>query len=179
MRAFTFRVDARDRITDFDDEWAAFACENGSADLPGCVVGTSLWAYIAGNEVAEVYRILMARVRSGGRALTFGYRCDSPSQRRHMEMTIAPSGEGGLEFRSRILRIEERDPVTIGVEPGSKLPDVTLCAWCKRVRLDGDWVEIEDAIRSFGDVDTLAVRRITHVACGPCYERLLGEIDRA
>ena len=177
MREFIYAIDSGDRITRFNEDWVAFARENDAAALPGRVLGTDLYSHIEGAAVRDLYRWIVARVRSRGGVSAFPYRCDSPALRRFMEMRVEPAAAGGVEFRSRLLRTEDREPVSLCLTADPAAPLVTMCAWCKRVRAGADWLDIEAAIRAHGGVDALAARGITHGMCEPCARWVEAQVE--
>ncbi len=167
-------LDADDRVEWVDDRWRAFANENDAPNLPGRVVGTSLWPYIAGNEIAQIYRALFARVREG-RTLHVPYRCDAPRRIREFELELAPRGAAGIACTTRVIAERDRTPMWLidaHAPRGNEL--LAMCSWCKRVHLD-EWVEPEDAVRRLGLFAGGSVPRITHGACPVCVELLLAE----
>ena len=169
MRQFICRVDAEDRIAFVDASWAAFAEENGAPALTAeSVRGTPLWNYVSENVTQEFYRIFMRKVRATGRTIVVPFRCDGPECRRFMEMSILPLGNGALEFRSALLREEARPRVDL-LDPDFPRTDqlLTLCAWCKKVKLAG-WVEVEESVRQLGLFEQARLPQITHSVCPAC-----------
>lgn len=89
----TYQIDSADRITSVSGSWDLFAAANDGGTRATDVVGHSLWDFVVHNTTRQVYRDLIARVR-GGRPVTFSYRCDSPTLRRFMRMTMRPGASG-------------------------------------------------------------------------------------
>lgn len=164
---FVHAIDADDRLVRFNDEWAAFARRNGAPTLPETAIGTVLWSHVGGAEVRHIYRAIVDRVRRTGRRAVLSYRCDSPAQRRFLEMSVVAQAED-VEFRSRLLRTQDRAPIELKLVDDEGAPLVVMCAWCKRVLVRDRYVELEDAIRAHGDLDALAARRISHGICTQC-----------
>ncbi len=167
-------LDADDRVEWVNDRWRAFADENDAPDLPGRVVGTSLWPYLAGNEITLIYRTLLARVRAG-RTLRVPYRCDAPRRIRELELELAPRGAGGITCTTRVLAERDRTPMLLidaHARRGEEL--LTMCSWCKRVHLD-EWVEPEDAVQRLDLFVGGPMPRITHGVCPVCAELVLAE----
>ncbi|MGC8827572.1 MAG: PAS domain-containing protein, partial [Anaerolineae bacterium] len=176
-RLFVYQIDAGDVITTVNDAWDEFALENEAPHLTGQgVIGRSLWDFIAGEETRHLYRILFQRVREGKRPISIPFRCDAPDCRRYMEMQMIPDNAGGITFANRVLRVERRPAVRLLEQGAPRSPDfVTMCGWCKRVRLPDDrWVEVEEAIRVLHLFDERAVPQISHGICPECHDRVLG-----
>jgi hypothetical protein len=172
------RIDADDTIVLVDEAWRRFARANGAPSLAGSAEGRSLWDFVAGFEVRELHRILLQRVRSDGRVVEFAFRCDSPTLRRHLRMTIVALPGGHVEFRSRTLREEPRAAVPLLDAGATRTGEwLTMCSWCKRVKLD-DWVEAEDAVDELGLFEQTTLPSISHGACPACLVKLLEEAKR-
>jgi hypothetical protein len=171
---YVHRIDADDVIVFLGDEWRDFARANGA---PGLVEaeGRSLWDFVVGPEVRDVYRHMLDRVREDGGSIAFPYRCDSPALRRFLEMEIVPARRGEVEFRSRLVAVDERPGLvalltTEAREPASSRL-VVSCSWCRRFRLESGWVEAEEAIRELGLFGGVPAPKISHGICEDCARR--------
>ncbi len=175
MRQFVSQVDAKDRFTFVDENWVAFAVENGRPDLTAeNVTDTSLWDHVTDRNTRQFYRIFMTKVRQTGRPLQLPFRCDAPACRRFMEMNILGLGGGGLEFRSLLLREESRSQVALLDRGFPRSPGlIVMCAWCKKVRTSR-WLEAEDAVRELKLFDRETLPRVSHSICPEC-SRVLTE----
>ena len=87
---YVHRIDRDDVIVFLDDEWKGFARENGAAGLAD-IAGRSLWDFVVGADVRDVYRQMLDRVREDGGSIGFPFRCDAPALRRFLEMEIVPA----------------------------------------------------------------------------------------
>lgn len=109
-------------------------------------MGRSLWEFVGDVTTRQVYRDLLARVR-GGRTVSFPYRCDSPSLRRFMRMTMMPGAGNSVAFEGVTLRAEPRVlPMSTGPADPPIDALVRMCSWCKRVAMVGEWVELQLAV---------------------------------
>ncbi len=179
-RVFVHRVDSDGRLKSVNDAWLAFAAENGWHTSTSEVLGSPLMAYISDPETRHIYHLLIEQVRKDGRPACFSYRCDSPDCRRLMEMRIHHDRAlDQVEFRSRVLRVERRDPVALlksgPAERSGAL--LTVCSWCKAVQTDDAWVEVEQAVKRLGLLAAQALPQISHGICPACSERM--SIQRA
>jgi hypothetical protein len=177
---YVYRIDRNDMIVFISDSWLAFAEANEGADSchPSLVINEPIWDFIAGPETRHLYQVIIGNVRSRKREVTIHYRCDSPAYRRFMEMTVIPLEDGSVEFRSSVLRIEERDIVALLEDRGPPSGDmITMCSFCKKVRLPGDeWVEAEVAVERLDLFGAQRLPQITHGACRPCYDMVFTEL---
>lgn len=160
------RVDANDKIVYINAAWREFAQRNGAPDLPGRVSGTSLWDHLSGGTVREVSKGLVASVRCSGNSLKLPFRCDAPDTRRFLEMELTPLGNGEVEFRSRVIRTEQRPPVPVPLE-AEGTPLFLVCAWCMRFRCEDDWCEVEEAVQTLG-VFNESQLKVSHGICEAC-----------
>jgi hypothetical protein len=179
MEPLSYQIDGHDDITSVGDSWAAFAVSNGAPHLAAHVVGRSLWEFVSDATTRRVYRDLLVRVR-GGRTVTFSYRCDSPSLRRFMQMTMTPRAHKGVGFDSLTLRTESRVPPLLAATPiGQSGTLLTACGWCNRMAVGDDWVEVESAVERLGLFGSSRLPAITHGMCPRCFARIRDELDVA
>lgn len=146
--------------------WDRFATENGAPALcrPDSVVGSNLFDVIAGPEVQARYRGWMDAVLKNrhGEPATLTARCDSPTIRRVLRLSISRV-EGGPEaallFQSLVTDVESRPPLNIydfealsrALRDRPGLPIVSLCSFCQRLRWPPEernparteWIEAE------------------------------------
>jgi hypothetical protein len=168
-REFSYLVDANDRIVSANGDWYAFALENGAA-LGREVIGQSLWDFICDAETKILYSLFLKSVRESGAAKHLPYRCDSADVRRYMEMTIAPAGDGSVEFRSRVIREDKRESVELlDFETARTNERIVMCSWCKKVRMEsGEWVEVEEAVTTLKLFNATPLPKISHGICERC-----------
>jgi len=177
--SFLYRVDAEDRIRFVSAEWLEFARENAAPDLVrDAVVGRSLWEFVAGGEAQHLYRLLFESARRGQGTIRIPFRCDSPTIRRFMELTIDPAPDETLDLCGSILREEPRPRVAL-LDPSSPRGDefVLICSWCKRIRVAPDvWDEAEQAIRTLGLFGATVLPGLSHGICDTCEATIDAEI---
>ena len=138
-RTIVHRIDGDDVLQYVDDGWVEFAQENEAPKLMReLVLGRSLYDFIQGVDIRHVTALLLGRVRSDEATVKVPVRCDSPTKRRFIELTLVPVRAAGIEFRSRIEREESRDAVALLDEHADRSEDfVRICSWCKRVLVEG------------------------------------------
>jgi hypothetical protein len=174
----TYRISRDDVIEAVNDEWSVFATENGAPQLAH-VAGLSLWTFVEGRTTRQVYRELLARVRDG-HDIVFSFRCDSPATRRLGSMTMHPAGRGAVEFRSVMRDLGPWPRLPHGVSLFEDAAMLQVCSWCKRVLVDGLWIEPERAVEILGLFQGDDERRtITHVICPACAQSLGVAVEAA
>lgn len=165
-----YRIDGEDRLVFCNDEWDRFAAENDAPALAGAVIcGRPLWDFIANAEVRHIHEALLKRVRLRQPVLSVPFRCDSPVQRRHMQMRIVRLPDNHVEFRCRTLQIENREPVYVHYGTDEGAAALRMCSWCNRMNIGRDaWDEIENAVARLGLLADTSPAPITHTICEHC-----------
>jgi hypothetical protein len=173
-RVFVHRIDAEDRISHVNRAWLDFASENDAGTLDEkSVLGRSLWSFFTDLSTRHIYEVLVHQVRETGTEVELPFRCDSPAMRRHMRVTIRPGEGGTVEFASRVLRAEPRDPVAVlDFLSNRGRPHVVMCSWCKNVETAEGWQEVEDAVSTLDLLEAPVPPPITHGICPTCRDRL-------
>ncbi len=175
---FFYHVDDRNRITQVSPNWDAFALANDAPEVcAGKVLNRHLMDYLAGFETKHLYDIMLSKVRKSQNPLTVPFRCDAPALRRFMELTMRPREGGGIEFQTVILREEARTP-TLLLDRASRRggPPVPMCAWCKKVDVQGEWLEVEDAVAKLQLFQEPVMPKLTHGICGACRAQVEGQV---
>ncbi len=173
------RIDRAGRIGFVNDDWLDFAAENGWHISAMQVLGSQLTDCIAGPQTRHIYNQLIDRVREEGCEARFNYRCDSPDCRRFMEMRINHILElDQVEFRSRVLRLERREPINlVDLSLNKRSGEIlNMCSWCKAVLVDQTWVEVELAVERLGLLADPVLPQISHGICPDCRNRMTGVV---
>ena len=169
-RVYIHRIDERDTITYVNEQWMAFARANGAERLPLQVIGRSLWDFFARDEAKRLYARAIEHVRARGVALQIPFRGDSPSCRRHMEMRIEPTARDEVEFRSFIIREDQREPLPL-LDPDAPRTEwevLSICSVCRKALAGGNWLELEDVLRIVKPPDGDAWHRLSETVCETC-----------
>jgi hypothetical protein len=169
-RVYIHHIDDRDVVTYVNEQWMGFAHANGAERLPLQVIGRSLWDFIARDETKSFYARAIEHVRRKGVALQIPFRGDSPSCRRHMEMRIEPTSAGEIEFRSFVIREDERQPVPLlDVDvPRADWEVLTICSVCRKALTGDRWLELEDVLRVLKPPHGDAWHRLSETVCDTC-----------
>lgn len=115
--------------------WDDFAAANDApAAAAANVVGRNLFSFIKGDGVLHVYHVihdlLAGKHREG---ISFSYRCDGPSLRRDMVMTVRLD-DGAFLYESTLIKATPRHaPVDIDYSRASSRI-AAMCSFCKRFR---------------------------------------------
>lgn len=161
-----YRLDALDRIIETGgDLWDTVAAHNdGDGALRARVEGTTIFKHICDDATRLFLWTLLDGVRKIRRPVARPYRCDSPTHKRFMEMSIEPDDRSGLVVRHRVVRTESlRVPVKFRTSARTAKRLIVRCSMCNRLRLDGAWLESEDAARQLP-----VTTRAHDVAYGVC-----------
>lgn len=179
VRQYVYRIDEADKITHVDADWVAFARENGVPQLTAsAVVGRPLMDFIADRETRHLYELLLQRVRRTQRTVSIPFRCDSPELRRFMELRMRPLDGGDVEIAGVLLREESRPRVALLVDSVRRPENaVTICGWCKHIRVSDQWLEVEDGVVRLGLFDSERLPPLTHGICPHCQAMVLEKIE--
>lgn len=174
-----YRIDDRDTIVFVDETWDRFAESNDGAEITSSLIlGRSLWDFISDEATLQLYQHLVARIRQGRQA-KFDFRCDSPSCRRHLAMTIHALPAGSIEFSTQCLRIEERPPMALLARGTTRsVESLRVCAWCNRIDLSSaEWLEVEVAVERLKLFESSQLPQLTHGMCMACFARMSSTLD--
>ena len=169
-RTSVYRVDMEDHIVFVNDAWRHFAEENCAEGLcDSSILGRSLWEFISDPETRGIYQMLFHRVRQYGSVLQLPFRCDAPDERRHMRLTLTRGQDNGIELSVSTLRHEPRPAVSL-LDPAVPRAEQLLhiCSWCKRVEVEGQWLEVEDAVSALQLFEHAPVPGLSHGICHYC-----------
>jgi hypothetical protein len=178
---YIHRIDSTDTIVGVSRDWYTFANANawGGFLRPEDVVGHKLWDFIQGHETRHLYQELFRRVRGGMPLRTIPFRCDSPSERRYLELLIEALPDEQIEITSKILRTEPRSAISLLNADISRSTDfVTLCSMCKKIKVSpGQWAEIEEGLAHLRLFEANEMPQLTHGLCHSCFQVAMGELD--
>lgn len=176
----TYRVNDRDEIIYVNEAWDRFAEANAGQGITSeQILGRRLWDFITDPTTRELYRQVLSRTRDA-RPVRFNFRCDSPDCRRLLVMDAERREDGTVEFRTRTLLQESREPVPLLAANGTRSGElVRVCGWCKRVFVGGAWEDVEVAVERLQLFEHAILPSLTHGICDACYARLMDTLDHA
>ncbi|MFT5391017.1 MAG: hypothetical protein ACI8PT_001208 [Gammaproteobacteria bacterium] len=174
-----YRINERDEIIFVNEAWDRFAQANDGAETVGNkVLGRILWDFIPDGTTRKLYQQIVALARQGYHPL-FKLRCDSPSCKRHLEMTIHAIGTGIIEFATWSLQLEDRAPIALlarGTPRSAQF--LRICAWCNRIDIGFDeWVEAEVAVERLKLFEVERMPQSSHGICAACYATMTSTLD--
>jgi len=175
---FDYTIDGNDTIVSISDNWHAFAEDNAwdGPVRPRDVVGHSLWRFIQGPEVQRLYQAIFSRVRNGHPCRALPFRCDSPVERRYLELNVEARPAGHLHLRSTIVLTERRHPVKVlesRISRSSLL--LKLCSVCKKMRVSPEhWAEIDQGMVYLRIFEANRMPQLSHDLCNPCLGEMMG-----
>ncbi|TWT78322.1 hypothetical protein Pla123a_11130 [Posidoniimonas polymericola] len=175
-RVVSYSVDSEDKILGVGDAWGEFAASNGEGDRlkPDSVVGKTLWDFVRGQTLVELYRDIFGRVRDTGRPVRFDCRCDSPNFQRRMEMTVAHLGRGRLQLTSRTLSVIKQEKPLVAHAYDVGLSVLKRCSLCNLYELQcGDWTDASTAVECDAVMDQQGRVQIAWTVCPPCRKDLV------
>jgi len=182
MVIVAYRIDARDQITAVNEGWSISAQANSAEHLlaPG-ILGRRLWDLISDPATAQIYQELVNRVRGGSGPVDFVFRCDSPGERRLLQMQITEVAEAGeILFEVSSIAVQPRLAVSLldQTSPRSGIV-LQMCGWCKRVPANPDsWLEIEQAVAELDLFAAPAMPAISHGICPDCHGAMLAVLAK-
>ena len=181
--AFAYRIDNTDTIVSVSDNWGYFADANAwsSSLRPEDVVGHKLWDFIQDEETRHLYQEVFKRARRGTPCRAIPFRCDSPTERRYLELVAKALSDGSIQITSTILRTEPRSSVILlDADTPRSTGMVTVCSMCKKIRVaPRQWAEIEEGLARLRLFEVDSMPQLTHGLCPACYEVTMLELDKA
>jgi hypothetical protein len=145
-----YELDRQNRIYQIEGPWDRFLKENQSLN-GGCeglqkeqVLGRRLEPFINDDSTRMLFNTIFLSVRQTHRARRVEYRCDSPDEKRYMEMLIESLGNGMLRLTHSCLRTETITPAVLVTSAIDEV-DAIRCSVCNRMEIEGAWMEPEVA----------------------------------
>jgi hypothetical protein len=171
-----FRIDHRDRVATVDEEWATLARESGADPLcPGAEVGRPYRDFIRNNQVAEVYRIFLERVRLRREVVRFPVRADTAREKRFFLLEIEAVEGGAIELRLKLEGTEPRAPGDWSTPPEED-EMIRMCSFCQRAQWDLEWMELAEAMEAGDLFGAFTHWQISHGSCPDCLKERMLEI---
>ncbi|MGZ6316646.1 MAG: hypothetical protein ACXWNQ_05250 [Anaerolineales bacterium] len=178
-------------VTNFDGDflacgtrhWKEFATNNGAPHLTGPIALNTLRS-CSDSETAQAYAIIYDAFRTGKLdSYHFGLRCDTPSLKRELRMSLTilvlDGQRAGIIHHCFILAETERPFVRLlenplAAEAGKSM--IRMCSYCLRIKqeLVDVWIEPEAYYRAGGGSDV----SISHGICPDCHNRVVAPVLR-
>lgn len=182
MDRLEYHVDANGVLTFVGQGWDDFALANDGKEhvLAADVVGRPLLEFVTGRALAHLWETLMARISASGRGVVVPFRCDAPALIRSMQMAIEPLPDAGLRFVTSVIEAAERPRAAVIDVNAPRSHDrlLWMCSWCKRLQLEGRWLELDEAAREFGLFESGDLPEVTHGLCPSCERAVVAELEK-
>ena len=166
-----YRLDPADRISSVDGWWLAFAKENGAPDLvEAAILGRSIWDFISGEATRRLYEEIHDLVRLSSHPAVVPLRCDSPSVRREIQLTISSDDEGYLTYDSMLVRAKLQPHLGL-LDPTQRrsATTLTMCSCCKRALLESvGWLGVEEASARLRVSELTELPQLAYTVCPAC-----------
>ena len=170
----SYSLDSSDTIVSVGGHWDDFARENnGENILSSKIIGWKLDRFISGDDTRMFVRTMIMSVRTLHRPIYRPYRCDSPTLKRFMEMTLLPRANGAVEVIHRELHSEplfHNIPI-VAAPAGAGWAFLKRCSLCNRVHAQGVWSEIDEAIETHRLQVTAPSLKVIYGVCPDCLSR--------
>jgi len=169
-----YHLDADDRFVWVNDAWRFFADANDAPLETREPLGRPIWDFVTNPETRHLYMAMFAKVRQWGQPITVEFRCDAPSWRRALTLTMSRRGPSGLALRVEALALDPREPVALlDARAARDARVLTMCGWCKKVALEEHrWVEVEAAAAELDLFRAPALPGLAHGICPSCRIRV-------
>lgn len=177
QQIYCYSVDEADVIDFVDRWWLAFATENGAAGLEeAAVIGHPIWEFICDQPTTRLYREIHEHVRVSGKAIDVPFRCDSPTLRRYMQLSISRQDRGHLLYESKVIRTApQRCLAALNRSTKRSRSFLTMCSMCKRCLIEpSGWLEMEDIALRLKMDDQPTVPELRYTLCPDCSSRFSG-----
>jgi len=174
MNIIEYKIDKDNNIIFVNEEWDRFALSNfGEEIISEKILGKNLLDFIENISVKQIYLDIINQARKGN-VITIDFRCDAPTCRRLLQMTIRPEKNNVVTFFSKAKEILSWDYINILDSKAIRSIElIPMCSWCKKIKMDSEWEELEQAIKKYGLLTQKQVPSLTHTICEDCYQKLM------
>ena len=176
---FVYSINEDGIITNYSKNFPTFARNNDwHLDMePEAIVGRPIFDFISGEETKNLYEVLFEHCRKGKRIGPIPFRCDSPTERRFLELNLRLLPKNHIDIITVLLKTESRPRVKILQTNTPRTKQlIRICSMCKKVFADDEWVEIEEALIRMKLFEQERLPRLTHGLCNSCYEAVISEL---
>jgi len=166
LSTVSYSVDGADLIVDVSDSWREFVRVNNGPERLVDILGQPLWTHVCDKNTRDLYVMLLSAVRLTGRTVSFRYRCDTPTFKRFMRMTLDPWRDEGIHFDNEILAVEAIHPELSFVSNSMySIKNVNICSVCRSVKVGEEW---RDVLTAFSTDEIMASKNRFHAIYRIC-----------
>lgn len=176
---FRYRIDESNVIVSVCEDWDE-KTDTLAVPAPHAsdLIGTSILDHITGIENRQIFSLLFAQCRKTRETLFVQFRCDAPTIRRWMELELRPKTHGQIEVVSKIVDTATRPYVALlDCLVKRSANTVTVCSWCKSVKVGTVWTEVEDAVNLLGLFKNEEQPTLQQGMCEKCEKEILAKLS--
>jgi hypothetical protein len=167
---YVYLIDRDDRIVYVSPEWLRFAVENDARELTTeNVLGQPIWNFVTGDDSCAFYTSIFRNLRARGTEISIPFRCDSPTVVRQMNLILRLLPDNSIECEGVLLNSRIREPITVlfrwVIRTDKTIP---ICSLCRRLSVQGEWLELRDAIARKGIANVAPAPRLEETVCPSC-----------
>lgn len=144
----SYWLNSDNRIVRVSKLWNQFALANeGSKELLSPEIqGCSVFEFISGDQTRMYLETLLQHARFLNNAIGRPYRCDSPTLKRYMFMSIRPATKSLVQLDHVLLKTEpQHQQILYRQAPTPESGVVPRCSVCTRLLIKGNWLFPDDA----------------------------------
>jgi len=149
----SYWLDNNNIICQVDEAWDGNMDADSWSDkaASGSVIGKPLFDFICDDVTRMYVATMIDSVRIIPTTLCRPYRCDSPTEKRFMQMIISREANGWIKVAHELLRTEplrKRLDLKAATSTDQLKSYCTRCSLCNRIKgMDGnDWHELDSAL---------------------------------
>ncbi|MCW8916953.1 MAG: hypothetical protein OQK24_14010 [Magnetovibrio sp.] len=140
-----FLIDADDKIIETSNNWKKFAVANDGEHLTD-VLDTKIWQHLCDPGMRLLYTALFQEIRFGPEhSISFVYHCDGPNTQRLYRMLVERQSAGQLLFTNFLLK-SAPNTQALYQRYLSSHRRIKVCPHCMRLKIDGEWMNIIEAL---------------------------------
>lgn len=147
-----YMVDASDKVVWVNEAWDAFAlCNDAPGLLSEWVIGRDWREFVQGDATRMYIEAMLNATRLLGKRVAQSYRCDSPQEKRYVQLTVELLPDRNVRFCHHTTKVAEQKYVVKYVVPKTPVVSgkkIKRCSMCNRIEMRGIWQETEQAVES-------------------------------
>jgi hypothetical protein len=168
-----YTIDVDDRLALINPAAVnVFAPSGGDA---AALLGRSVWDFIPGTQIRQLWQVLYSRVRAVGVPMFVPMRADTPSLRRLVDLELHPLADRSIQHIYECVWTEARPAIAL-LDPAYPRDQRSLpsCAWCRRIQVRlGVWEEIEQAQQTLKIEAVETLPTLKPAVCVSCKQSVL------
>lgn len=168
-------VDTKDKVVSVNEAWDVFALSNNAPGLHSeWVIGRDWREFVQGDATRMYMEAMLSATRLLGKRVAQSYRCDSPQEKRYVQLTVELLADHHVRFRHHTTQVSAQKYVVNYVVPKTPVvvsKKIKRCSMCNRIELQGVWQETEQAVES-GLLKEGAEVPVFYGICPSCHNRV-------